>query len=117
MRPICGRKRATQSELSEFPSDIFGDSGAFCEERHELGSRVVFFQLRFARDENFAVLAEFVLIVVLERVAADSVVTLKREREGFEFGMAARARIIGEALQSDRALGEAGLGGNRSSIN
>ena len=107
MRPICGRKRATQSELSEFPSDIFGDSGAFCEERHELGSR----------DENFAVLAEFVLIVVLERVAADSVVTLKREREGFEFGMAARARIIGEALQSDRALGEAGLAGNRSSIN
>ena len=116
MRPICGRKRATKGELSELPSNIFGDAGALSEEGHELGSRVVFFQLRFAGDEDFAVLAEVVLVVVFERVATDAVVALKGEGERFEFGMAARAGVISEALESDGTLGKAGLAGDGSGV-
>ncbi len=116
VRFVGGGEGASQGELGEFPGDVLGDAGAVGQEGHELGGGVVFFQLGRAGDEDFSVLAEVVLVVILEGVAADAIVALEGEGEGFKFGMAAGAGGVGEPFEGDGALGEAGLAGDRGGV-
>ena len=116
VRAVGGGQRAAESELGEFPSDVLGDARALGQEGHELGGGVVFFQLGRAGDKDFSVLAEVVLVVILEGVAADAIVALEGEGEGFKFGMAAGAGGVGEPFEGDGALGEAGLAGDRGGV-
>ena len=116
VRAVGGGQRAAESELSDFPSDVLGDARALGQEGHELWGGVVFFQLGRAGDKNFSVLAEVVLVVILEGVMADSIVALEGEGEGFEFRMTAGTGGVGEPLEGDGALGEAGLAGDRGGV-
>jgi len=91
--------------LCQFPVDILANARALGQKIHELARGFVFHGRGSAGDEDFAVLTECVFEAVGDGVAGEAVVLFEAEGEGFEFGVAAAARLVAYASLGDESLG------------
>ena len=95
---------ATGGELGNFPGDGFTDARAVGEQVHQLGGRLIIERFPGTGDDNLAIVAEFVSMMIGFMVRADPVELFEPKRERFEFDVTHPAGLFRNTVFCDVSL-------------